>query len=268
MPELPEIETSRRGIQPHLVNKKITKVIVRQAKLRWPIPDLSELKGQKIHAVERRAKYLLIRCDTGTLMIHLGMSGSLRILAAKTAPEKHDHFDLVVGQQCLRLRDPRRFGAVLWTDQAVEEHKLIAHLGPEPLENDFNIDYLWAQAKKRKVAIKKFIMDGHVVVGVGNIYAAESLFLSGIHPERLCNSLSKKRLSALLQNIKVILKTAIAKGGTTLRDFRQQDGKPGYFQQQLLVYGNQGKACPNCGSKIQTKLIAQRASAYCKRCQR
>ena len=268
MPELPEVETSRRGIEPHLIRHKISQVIVRQPKLRWPIPDLQHLQGQMIRKVERRGKYLLIDCGTGTLIIHLGMSGSLRVLPSETPPEKHDHFDLQLGRQCLRLRDPRRFGAVLWTTDDPLKHPRICTLGPEPLSEKFNIEYLWKKAKSRKVAIKSLIMDGKVVVGVGNIYATESLFLAGIHPNRPCNGIAKKRLYLLVDEIKKILAVAIEKGGTTLKDFQQQDGKPGYFQQELLIYGRQGEVCPKCTQPIQILQIGQRSSTYCKHCQR
>lgn len=269
MPELPEVETSRRGIAPHLEGKLIQAAVVRTPKLRWPIPALDQiLPGQKVHAVERRAKYLLIRCTRGTLIVHLGMSGSLRVLPKTTPPAKHDHFDLVVGKQCLRLRDPRRFGALLWTEQAANTHALLQALGPEPLSNDFNAAYFFDQAQSRKVAIKTLLMDGKVVVGVGNIYATESLFMAGIHPNRACNRIAQDRLETLVEHVKSILAAAIQQGGTTLRDFQQEDGKPGYFVQQLQVYGKAGEPCPNCSSPIKSRIIGQRASAYCGRCQR
>lgn len=277
MPELPEVETTRRGIAPHLEGKRISAISVRQPKLRWPVPDLQHLVGQRVDRVERRAKYLLIQCrqggkHTGTLIMHLGMSGSLRVVPCRSAPDKHDHFDLHLdgkgAGQCLRLRDPRRFGAILWTEAEPTEHALIQHLGPEPLSDAFNADYLYQQARKRKVAIKALLMDGKVVVGVGNIYATESLFLSGIHPARACNRVSRERLTVLVEHVKAVLGKAIEKGGTTLRDFQHEDGKPGYFQQELLVYGREGAPCPNCGSAIKAQQIGQRTSSYCPRCQR
>lgn len=269
MPELPEVETSRRGIAPHLEGRTISGAIVRTPKLRWPIPELATiLPGQGIERVDRRAKYLLVRCTRGTLLIHLGMSGSLRVLPSTTPPAKHDHFDLQLGDHCLRLRDPRRFGALLWTEQDPEHHPLIASLGPEPLSDAFNLEYLQAQAAARKVPIKALLMDGKVVVGVGNIYATESLFLSGIHPKRACNRVSRARLASLVDEVKAILSAAITQGGTTLRDFQQEDGKPGYFAQQLRVYGRAGESCGQCGSIIKTQTIGQRASAYCPSCQR
>lgn len=269
MPELPEVETTRRGIAPHIENQTVTGVRISQRKLRWPIPELEQLlPGETIHRVRRRAKYLLLDSAKGTVIIHLGMSGSLRVLPVDTPPQPHDHVDIQFGEQCLRLRDPRRFGAVLWTEQSPAEHPLIQHLGPEPLDGAFNTDYLYAQAQKRKVSIKQLIMDGKVVVGVGNIYATESLFLAGIHPTRPCNRISKKRLHALTEHIKQVLGKAIEQGGTTLRDFQNQDGKPGYFQQQLLVYGRAGEACPSCKTLLKTLQIGQRASSYCPKCQR
>ncbi len=269
MPELPEVETSRRGISPHLLGQTITAAIVRQHQLRWPIPDLcSILPGQTIRQISRRAKYLLLQLDSGTLIIHLGMSGSLRVLPADTTPGKHDHFDLCIGRQCLRLHDPRRFGAVLWTGHAVQEHPLIRHLGPEPLSNAFHGDYLYQQARMRKIAIKNLIMDGKVVVGVGNIYATESLFLAGIHPQRACNRIARTRIDTLVGHIKVILTRAIRQGGTTLRDFQHEDGKPGYFAQELLVYGREGLPCPQCGQALLNKRIGQRSSVYCRYCQK
>jgi formamidopyrimidine-DNA glycosylase len=273
MPELPEVETTRRGIQTHLVGQPISGVIVRQRKLRWEIPALDGiLPGLRIEKVRRRAKYLLIDCakagrHEGTLIMHLGMSGSLRVLPVDSQAYKHDHFDLQLGDQCLRLRDPRRFGAILWTQEPAEAHPLIASLGPEPLSEGFNADYLFEQAKRRKVPIKQLLMDGKVVVGVGNIYATESLFLAGIHPTRLCNRVSKARLEKLVEHVKIVLACAIERGGTTLRDFQQQDGRPGYFQQELRVYGREGEPCRHCGTTIRAKQIGQRTSSYCPRCQ-
>ncbi|MCG8427158.1 MAG: bifunctional DNA-formamidopyrimidine glycosylase/DNA-(apurinic or apyrimidinic site) lyase [Chromatiales bacterium] len=270
MPELPEVETTRRGIAPHISGKKVTAVIVRQPKLRWPVPEaLADiLTGLKIDGVERRAKYLLLNTKKGTLILHLGMSGSLRILPTKTPASAHDHVDIVFGKQCLRLRDPRRFGAVLWTEETPEQHPLIAHLGPEPLTDAFSADHLYAQSRKRSVPVKNFIMEGKVVVGVGNIYANESLFLSGIHPLKACSKLSRNSYQQLSDNIKQVLAAAIEQGGTTLKDFQREDGKPGYFAQELQVYGKAGEPCPNCGKAITQKRIGQRSSFYCTRCQK
>lgn len=274
MPELPEVETSRRGIAPQMQQQTITGVVIRRPKLRWEIPPLGDiLPGLRIQQVGRRAKYLLVHCadatqPRGTLIIHLGMSGSLRLLPTDTAVQKHDHFDLQLGKQCLRLRDPRRFGALLWTQQPVERHPLIVALGPEPLSEAFNTGQLLAQAKRRRVPIKQLLMDGKVVVGVGNIYATESLFLAGIHPARPCHRVSRARLDTLVGHVKNVLRHAIERGGTTLRDFQQQDGKPGYFQQELLVYGREGRPCPRCGTAIKARQIGQRTSSYCPSCQR
>lgn len=270
MPELPEVETTRRGIQPHIQGKTVSGVVIRQPKLRWPIPaGLPELlRRRKLRTIGRRGKYLLLHFNNGCLLMHLGMSGSLRILPASTPPDRHDHFDLVFGQQCLRLHDPRRFGAVLWAEEAVEKHPLIAHLGPEPLSEAFSAEYLFRRSRKRKVTVKQFIMDGKTVVGVGNIYANEALFRAGILPTRSCGSISRKRYERLVPAIKEILATAIECGGTTLQDFVQSDGKPGYFAQKLQIYGRDGEACPGCGQKIRHTTLGQRSSYYCNRCQR
>ncbi len=270
MPELPEVETTRRGIAPHICGKQVRDILVRQPRLRWPIPKALRqlIRGQKLHAVDRRAKYLLLRFDRGTLLIHLGMSGSLRILPPETLPGPHDHVDLLFNDCCLRLRDPRRFGAMLWTGGPAREHDLLRHLGPEPLSEDFTGEHLYRLSRRRRGPVKNLIMDGKVVVGVGNIYANESLFLSGIHPRRPANRISRARYDRLASNIKQILAQAIRRGGTTLRDFWREDGKPGYFAQELQVYGKQGKPCPNCGQPIRQERIGQRSSFFCKGCQR
>ncbi len=270
MPELPEVETTRRGIAPHLTGRRITAVIVRQRQLRWPVPaDLErQLGGQIIESVERRGKYLLLRTPAGTVILHLGMSGSLRILSKNQPAQRHDHVDFVFDDDSrLRLHDPRRFGAVLWTESKPESHKLLSKLGPEPLSSEFNGDYLHQIAEGRKVAIKQFIMDGKVVVGVGNIYACESLYLAGIHPARPARRISLSRYHHLAAAIKQTLLQAIACGGTTLRDFHDSSGQPGYFQQQLNVYGHGGAACPQCGAPIRQIRQAQRTTFYCGRCQ-
>ena len=270
MPELPEVETTRRGIEKHLTGKKVVDVIVRQRQLRWIIPkSLSrQIKDKKIIRVARRGKYLLLEFDSGALMIHLGMSGSLRVLAKDTPAEKHDHFDLVLNSgKCLRLRDPRRFGSVLWADDW-RQHDLIKDLGPEPLSAEFNADYLFEKSRKRKVAVKNFIMNSHIVVGVGNIYASEALFRAGIRPKRLAGKITKVETEKLVKVIKDVLKEAIKQGGTTLRDFTASDGKPGYFKQRLTVYGREGKPCLCCQSTIKQVTIGQRASYYCPSCQK
>ncbi|MEO1888560.1 MAG: bifunctional DNA-formamidopyrimidine glycosylase/DNA-(apurinic or apyrimidinic site) lyase [Cycloclasticus sp.] len=270
MPELPEVETTRRGIAPHIEGKRVTRVIVRQPKLRWPISaEISTLlPGLRINSVKRRAKYLLIDTDKGTLIIHLGMSGSLRIVNADTAPEKHEHIDIIFSDNnCLRYKDPRRFGCLLWSSEPIAEHKLIQHLGPEPLSDEFDIDDFLPKAKAKKVPIKSFIMDGHIVVGVGNIYASEALFKAGIHPKRAANNISKQRLNSLVIAIKDILTQAIEQGGTTLKDFVNSDGKPGYFQQTLNVYGRAKQPCTVCKTPIKQITIGQRSTFYCPICQ-
>jgi formamidopyrimidine-DNA glycosylase len=248
----------------------VGRVRIRNARLRWPIPaDLPNLlRGRKILAIERRGKYLLIRFHHGHLLIHLGMSGSLRVIEPDLPPHKHDHFDLCMGSGlCLRLRDPRRFGAVLWSADPPLHHPLLASLGPEPLEQGFNGAYLHEQGKRRRGAVKNLIMDSQVVVGVGNIYASESLFLAGIHPARASNRIAAERYATLAGAIREVLTAAIAQGGTTLRDFRQEDGRPGYFAQQLQVYGRADEPCPQCGGTIRSRIIGQRSSFFCPRCQ-
>jgi len=271
MPELPEVETTRRGIRKHLEGQTIKTVIVRQPKLRWPIPaSLNKtLSNQVIHSVTRRAKYILIATDVGHIILHLGMSGSLRVIDSQVLAEKHDHVDFVFGNgQCLRFRDPRRFGAVLFCQHDPFQHKLLKSLGPEPLEKKFHPEYLFSLSRKRKVTIKSFIMDSKIVVGVGNIYASEALFRAGVHPKRLAGKVSKEKFAQLVLNIKAVLKEAIKAGGTSLRDFTKSDGKPGYFKQSLKVYGRKGEACPNCQKPIRQSVIAQRSTFYCTHCQK
>jgi len=266
MPELPEVETTRRGIAPHLTGQRVSDCVIRQPRLRWPIPDLGHLRGHVVQGVRRRAKYLLIDFDHGTLIIHLGMSGSLRVLPCAHPPRQHDHFDLCLGKRCLRMHDPRRFGAVLWTDDALQ-HPRLRGLGPEPLSDAFNGRHLQHHARGRKTAIKNLIMNGSVVVGVGNIYASEALFMAGIHPQRASGRIALPRLERLSDTIKHVLTHAIERGGTTLRDFLNESGEPGYFAQELLVYGRAGEPCRQCGNLILTRQIGQRASAYCPHCQ-
>jgi len=271
MPELPEVETSRRGIEPHLLQQRIDKVVIRNKRLRWPIQD--ELKtlltGQTVQAVKRRGKYILIALPPGHLILHLGMSGSLRISTAVSEYKKHDHFILVLSsRKQLRLHDPRRFGAVLWQSGDALQHPLLATLGPEPLSDEFNSDYLHSCCKKRKTSIKQHIMNSKIVPGVGNIYANEALFLAGIHPKREAGRISKLRIERLAIAIKQVLQQAIQQGGTTLRDFLREDGQPGYFKQYLSVYNHNGKPCPNCGTQIKQIKLGQRSSFYCPNCQR
>ncbi len=270
MPELPEVETTRRGIEPHITGNTLTAVVVRERRLRWPVPrQLNQLvAGQTVQSLQRRGKYLLLNLSTGTVMIHLGMSGSLRILDCSIPPHKHDHVDFVFQNgQCLRLRDPRRFGSVLFTHQDPLKHKLLADLGPEPLARHFTGEYLFRQSRGKKVAVKLFIMNSKIVVGVGNIYANEALYLAGIHPGRSAGRLSAARYVRLAQAIKSVLRAAIKAGGTTLRDFTAEDGRPGYFRQQLHVYGKAGEPCSRCGATIKHIKLGQRATYYCPHCQ-
>jgi formamidopyrimidine-DNA glycosylase len=270
MPELPEVETTRRGIAPHLTGQRVVRVQVRDSRLRWPVPeDLDvRLSGQRIEAVERRAKYLLIRAEVGTLIAHLGMSGSLRLVPAGSEPGKHDHVDIELESgMLLRYCDPRRFGAMLWS-LAPEQHPLLQKLGPEPLTEAFDGERLFRLSRKRSMAVKPFIMDNAVVVGVGNIYASEALFAAGIDPRREAGSISRARYDRLAGEIKLILARAIENGGTTLRDFVGGDGKPGYFQQQLFVYGRGGELCKHCGKTLRELRLGQRSSVYCPGCQR
>ncbi len=270
MPELPEVETTRRGIEPHLLGQLLTGAQVRQPLLRWPVPPALSLKapGRRVLAVERRAKYLLIRLDRGTIIIHLGMSGSLRLIPSKTPPGPHEHVDLLFGARCLRLRDPRRFGAVLWSDDDPLSHPRLAGLGPEPLGPAFDGDYLHRAGKSRRVTAKALIMDQRVVVGIGNIYANEALFRAGIHPGRSSGRISLERYARLAEALKRVLECAIQQGGTTLRDFVREDGRPGYFVQSLQVYARTGLPCLSCGGAIREERIGQRSSFFCPSCQR
>lgn len=271
MPELPEVETTRRGIMPAIQGRLIQQIIVRQPRLRWPVPEsLSEsLKWQTVLSVERRAKYLLLRTEQGTLIVHLGMSGSLRILTEGQPYGKHDHVDLIfTDRTLLRFNDPRRFGAVLWTAEPVAEHPLLKDLGPEPLTADFDGSQLYTWAKNRKTPIKSFIMDSHIVVGVGNIYANEALFSAGILPTRHAGKISLARYRRLAECIRLVLDDAIRQGGTTLRDFVNEAGKPGYFKQQLKVYGRAGLPCPLCGESLTETRLSGRSTVFCKHCQR
>jgi formamidopyrimidine-DNA glycosylase len=271
MPELPEVETTRLGIEPHILRLRVERVVVREARLRWPVPDRlrTDLPDQQFTAIDRRGKYLLLKAETGTLIIHLGMSGSLRLVNESTPFRKHDHVDIVFcNRLCLRFHDPRRFGCILWTTGNPEEHSLLAAMGPEPLSSDFNGTYLYGLTRNRKIAIKALLMDSHVVVGVGNIYANEALFLSGIDPRRAAGKISKPRLNDLCTAISSVLNRSIQQGGTTLRDFVNEQGQPGYFQQTLNVYNKKGQSCPRCGSPIKQCRTGQRSTFYCSNCQR
>ncbi len=271
MPELPEVETTRGGIAPYVEGEVVTEVVLRRRKLRYPVPQalLVDLPGQAVDKVERRGKYLLLRTEAGAVMIHLGMSGSLRLVDADTPAEKHDHIDIVFENgQALRLRDPRRFGAMLWLKGDPMQHKLLISLGPEPLSDAFDAEYLFQRSRKRKQAVKLFVMDSHTVVGVGNIYASEALFRAGIQPQLAAGKLTRQRCVALVEAIKTVLSAAIQQGGTTLRDFVDGSGKPGYFKQELQVYGRVGESCQQCGATIKQLRQGQRASYYCPGCQR
>lgn len=270
MPELPEVETTRSGIAPHLMQQIINKIIIRNNKLRWPITAglQKHMTGQAINEVARRGKYLLLHCDNGSLIIHLGMSGSLRVLPKNNNAKKHDHVDIILENDvCLRFTDPRRFGCMLWTQKNPLLHSLLKDLGPEPLSKTFTHDYLFKQSRTRNVPIKTFIMDGKIVVGVGNIYANEALFQAGIHPQSAAKNISVEQCKKLVTAIKQILKAAIKQGGTTLRDFTASDGKPGYFKQQLQVYGRGGLSCVKCKTILEEIRLGQRATVFCPRCQ-
>jgi len=271
MPELPEVEITRLGIALHITGQVIEDVIVRNKNLRWPITTTlkKDLLNKKFQKIGRRGKYLLCYTDQGCMIMHLGMSGSLRIVDKKIKPEKHDHLDILFASgNILRFHDPRRFGSVIWTKKDPLQHKLIKYLGPEPLSEDFNGEWLYRRSRKRTQAIKNFIMDSHHVVGVGNIYASESLFLAGINPKRKAGNVSLERYERLTKAIKKILKQSIKQGGTTLRDFLNSEGKPGYFKQQLNVYSRTGQPCPKCQSPIKEIKLGQRSSFYCPACQR
>lgn len=270
MPELPEVETTRRGLAPHLVGRRVLALAVRQPRLRWPIPPVlrRRLPGQRIDTIERRAKYLLIHTGAGSALLHLGMSGSLRVVPPHTPIGAHDHYDWRLDSGLvLRYTDPRRFGCLLW-QPAGRIHPLLADLGPEPLSSAFDGAYLKARARGRRVAVKNFLMDQRIVVGVGNIYAAEALFAAGIHPARAADAVSRARYERLADAVRRILAHAIRRGGTTLRDFLDPDGAPGYFEQELSVYGRAGRPCRACGTPIRAGVIGQRSSFHCPACQR
>lgn len=269
MPELPEVETTKRGIEPWLKDQTISKIIVRQPKLRWPVSEeIHLLEGEQILSLTRRAKYILVETAKGTAIWHLGMSGSLRLVEAGEDPGGHDHIDWQLSNgKVLRYHDPRRFGALLWVAPG-EDSEHLSHLGPEPLSDDFDADYLFQRSRGKSQAIKTFIMDGKVVVGVGNIYANESLFMAGIRPQTAAGKISKQRYERLVSEIKKVLAAAIEQGGTTLRDFVGGDGKPGYFAQQLFVYGRGGQPCKFCNTTLKEIRQGQRATVYCPSCQR
>ncbi|HSS66119.1 MAG TPA: bifunctional DNA-formamidopyrimidine glycosylase/DNA-(apurinic or apyrimidinic site) lyase [Gammaproteobacteria bacterium] len=271
MPELPEVETTRRGIEPHVSGQIIAAVDVRQPFLRWRVPpSLSrKLEGARVDCVGRRGKYLLLKTTSGTLIVHLGMSGSLRVVGDGVAPNAHDHVDVRLRNGLkLRLRDPRRFGAVLWTPSDPLRHPLLAALGPEPLTDTFDGGWLYRCARGRRAAVKTLIMNSRVVAGIGNIYASEALFLAGINPARSARRISAHRFDGLAEAVKQVLEEALEQGGTTLRDFVNGTGEPGYFAQFLRVYGRQGEPCIRCGAPVRARVLGQRSSYYCPRCQR
>ncbi|MDV5141871.1 DNA-formamidopyrimidine glycosylase [Chimaeribacter arupi] len=268
MPELPEVETSRRGIEPFMVGHTIQHAIVRNSRLRWPVStEIMALSDQPVLSVQRRAKYLLIELPRGWIIVHLGMSGSLRMLREEHDAGKHDHVDLVMDNgYVLRYTDPRRFGAWLWCEDLTTSN-VLAHLGPEPLDDEFSAEYLFEKARNKRTLVKPWLMDNKLVVGVGNIYASESLFMAGIAPDRAAGSLSQSEAALLVTTIKAVLQRSIEQGGTTLRDFLQSDGKPGYFAQELQVYGRAGEPCRVCGSLIESARHGQRSTFFCPRCQ-
>jgi formamidopyrimidine-DNA glycosylase len=270
MPELPEVETTCRGIEPHIKGELVNEVVIRQAQLRWLIPMqlIDDLPNLTLLDVQRRSKYILLKFTTGDLIIHLGMSGSLRVLLVPQVPLKHDHFEISFKNGAiLRLTDPRRFGAVLWQEGSTP-HQLLEKLGPEPLTQAFSVNTFIDAAKGRKIAVKQFIMDNKVVVGVGNIYAAEALFAAGIHPETPVSNISKVTFEKLVDAIKYILAVAIERGGTTLKDFVGGDGKPGYFAQELQVYGRKGQSCNACQKLLTEIRLGQRSTVFCPHCQK
>ena len=271
MPELPEVETALRGLMPHLLGREIRTLMVRERRLRLPVAEGMEAKvaNNTISGMRRRGKYLLLELEDGVLLLHLGMSGGLRILPATSPPGKHDHLDLILENgQCLRMRDPRRFGLFLWTEYPPDDHPLLRNLGPEPLDDGFDGDYLFTRSRGRRQAIKPFIMDPKVVVGVGNIYASESLFLAGIRPDSPAGSVMEHGYNQLASSIRTVLSDSITSGGTSLRDFVGEDGHPGYFARQLRVYGRVGKSCLICETPIQQERIGQRSSFFCPKCQK
>jgi formamidopyrimidine-DNA glycosylase len=270
MPELPEVETTRRGIAPYIEERILENIIVRQPILRWPVTEnlKEKMAGLRILSVERRGKYLLFITARGTLLLHLGMSGSLRIVSAEQSPGKHDHIDFIFSDGIhLRFNDPRRFGSVLWTLEPALEHPLLKDLGPEPLSANFSGDKLYALSRGRTAAVKSFIMDSRIVVGVGNIYANEALFMAGILPTRQAGRISLQRYNQLVECIRKVLEQAILQGGTTLRNFVNESGKPGYFKQQLAVYGRTGLACLSCRLPLTEVRISNRSTVFCSRCQ-
>lgn len=271
MPELPEVETTRKGIEPHAAGHRIAALKVHEARLRWPVPQElpGQVAGQKILQVGRRAKYLLLTLESGTLILHLGMSGSLRVLPADTPRLPHDHVDILLDSgKTLRLNDPRRFGSLLYTLGDPNEHPLLAGLAPEPFDGAFGAEYLWRITRRRRVAIKQLLMNSRLVVGVGNIYASEALFHAKVRPRRRASSLSRAEVARLAKAVRTVLTQAIRVGGTTLRDYVRADGTPGYFKQKLYVYERAGQACRSCGTPVRQLTQGQRSTYYCPACQK
>ena len=269
MPELPEVETTRRGIAPLITGRRVVRVVVRNPRLRWRVPAglARQLEGQTVNEVARRAKYLLLVTDTGSVIIHLGMSGSLRVVDPLLAPEPHEHVDIVFDNgHCLRLRDPRRFGAVLWAAKPLS-HALLVDIGPEPLGDAFDAAYLFAASRRRRRAVRDFLLDGSVVAGIGNIYANEALFEARIRPRRAAGRLSRNDCETLVKTIRSTLARALKAGGTTLRDFQNAKGNPGYFQLKLRAYGKDGQPCPRCTTLIRQLRLGQRSAFFCPKCQ-
>ena len=270
MPELPEVQTTCNGIAPLITGEKITDVVVRKRQLRWPVTAgiKNKLIGRSVIKVWRRSKYILLQLDQGNLIIHLGMSGHLAVVDHKREVKKHDHIDICFGPNTvLRFHDPRRFGTVLWTAADPLEHALLQNIGPEPLGPEFTADYLFTVTRKRKRIIRDVLLDGKIVAGIGNIYANEALFGSGIDPRRPAGRISRARMQKLVASVVEVLSAGIRAGGTTLRDFRGGDGRPGYFQQSLSVYGKSGEACPNCQRTINSEIRGGRSLFFCRKCQ-
>ena len=271
MPELPEVESIRRGLEREVVGRTIASVIVRDRRLRWPVPvELPrKLAGREVRGIRRRAKYLLIGAGNGTVLVHLGMSGSLRLLDAGAAPQAHDHIDLVLDDgRCVRYRDPRRFGCWLWIDSEPSRHRLLAHLGPEPLGPAFDGAWLHERLRGRTAPIKNLLMDSGVVAGVGNIYANEALFIAGIDPRRAGGRIARERIDRLVGALRQVLSMALEAGGTTLRDHARTDGEAGGFASRLEMYGRGGEPCPRCAAPIARAVIGQRSAWFCRKCQR
>lgn len=271
MPELPEVETTRRGIEPHVLGRTVVALEVHEPRLRWPVPQAlaAQIAGQRVERVSRRAKYLLLELTHGTLLWHLGMSGSLRVLPAGTARDLHDHVDLILDSGfLLRFNDPRRFGSLHYTTEDPSGHPLLARLAPEPFDPKFDADYLWRITRRRRVAIKALLMNSHLVVGVGNIYANEALFRARVRPRRAASSLTRLEAQRLARAIRAVLTVAIRAGGTTLRDYVGADGNPGYFRQKLYVYERKDEPCRRCRTAVRAITQGQRSSYYCPACQK